>query len=286
MSEEKIIFEQEVLQRMSENYRRLFPAERRVADTVLKDPMKIVSMNVSELAKASEVSDATVIRVCQRLGYDGYHQFRLTLAGDLGKKESRTSGPQITELPDNAIAKEFEKFAKEMIAIGQHLDMETIRACIELIKNAGMVHIIGMGNTTNITRYMGFRMERLGIRCTYSELPEYYINHINLAKEDEIVIAVTKSGSSKRVLDSLKLAKNMGLKIILISEHADTAAAKYADHVLLSTGSKNPFDMSRGYSYLNEMAVIEALLNFTVNEELINERKSIRPELLLAENKL
>ena len=77
----------EVLEVIREKYDEIFSAEKKVADFILKNPQKAVDSNVSELAKKSGVSDATVIRMCHHIGYAGYYQFRITLAGDLGRKQ-------------------------------------------------------------------------------------------------------------------------------------------------------------------------------------------------------
>lgn len=283
MTDDRAIVDREVLEVIRDSYADIFPAEKKVADLILRRPQEVVNYKVSELARASEVSDATIVRMCHHLGYSGYNQFRIALARDLGKKQFSMNG---TESSEDIFERTFSDFAETMIAIGKRLDRGTIRACIDLIKNAGMVHIISMGNTTNLARYMGFRLERLGVRSTYSELPEYYINHINLSSEHDIVIAISKSGTSKRVLDAMRLAREKRLKIIAITASVQSPAAELADYVLISSGKQDPLSVYKGYSYLNEFVIIDALLNFTVNAEMIEGKRANRPELLLAENKL
>ena len=46
-------------------YDNLYSAEKKVVDYILSYPKKVIMMNVSELAKESNVSDATVVRMCQ-----------------------------------------------------------------------------------------------------------------------------------------------------------------------------------------------------------------------------
>ena len=81
------ILQREVLDVIKEKYGEIFAAEKKVADFVLQNPQKTVDSNVSEIAKQSGVSDATVVRMCHHIGYTGYYQFRITLARDLGKKQ-------------------------------------------------------------------------------------------------------------------------------------------------------------------------------------------------------
>ncbi len=283
MTDDKNIVDREVLRVIRDNYADIFPAEKKVADLILRKPQEVVNYKVSELAKASGVSDATIVRMCHHLGYGGYYQFRIALARDLGKKQFKETR---TEGSDDLVEKMFDDFSETMLAIGKRFDKDTVRSCIDMIKNAGTVHIISMGNTTNLARYMGFRLERLGVKSTYSELPEYYINHINLSDAKDIVIAISKSGTSKSVLDGMKLAKEKKLKMIAITANEQSPIAELADCVLISSGKQEPLSVYKGYSYLNEFVIIDALLNCTVNAELIEMKRANRPELLLAENKL
>jgi len=274
--------DREVLEVIREKYDDIFPAEKKAVDFVLGNPTEAVGFNVSELARASGVSDATIVRMCHHLGYSGYYQFRLALSRDIGKKQY---GGSLEVHPNEAIRQVFDDYAASVSAILRDLDIENLQECISLIKNADTVHLIAVGNTTNITEYMGFRLERLGIRSTYAALPEYFMNHINLADRNDIVLAVSKSGSSRRVLDGMKLAKEKELPIILITSHENSEAASLADHVLNSRGTEEHENYYKGYSYLNEIILVETILNFVVNEELIEKKRAGRPELILAGNK-
>ena len=55
----------------------MFLAERKVADFISSNPYEVVELNVSDLADKSGASDATVIRLCKRLGYKGFYQMKL-----------------------------------------------------------------------------------------------------------------------------------------------------------------------------------------------------------------
>ena len=92
--------ENNVFETIRERYDSIFEAEKKVADYILEYPEKAVDYNVSELADVSGVSDATVIRMCKHIGYQGYYQLRLQLSRDIGKlhqeqtedrKESKSS---------------------------------------------------------------------------------------------------------------------------------------------------------------------------------------------------
>ncbi|GAA0795318.1 MurR/RpiR family transcriptional regulator [Faecalicatena orotica] len=277
------IFEKEALEVIKENYDSIFSAEKKVADFVLQNPQKAVDSNVSELAKQSGVSDATVVRMCHHIGYTGYYQFRIALSRELGRKQYATSSRLQNK---DEVGKVFHDYAEAMIAIGERIDVDVMWKCVNLLKTCRQAHLMAVGNTCPLTQYMGFRLGRLGIKSTYNVAAEYFLNHVNLADPDDILIAISQSGTSRQVVQGMELGKEKGLKIIAITAFAQSPVAALADYVLLSAGKEEPFNYYKGYAHLNETAVIDALLNFVMNEELIKNKQADKPEIILSEYKM
>lgn len=277
------ITRREVLQVIKDEYENIFAAEKKVADYVLKHPGRTVELNVSELAKASGVSDATVVRMCHHIGYTGYYQFRITLSRDLGKQQYSS---MVLKEEGDAVEKVFGRYAEAMYAIGKRIDANVMIASANLVKNCAHAHIVAVGNSSPLAQYMGFRLGRLGVRCTYNVALEYFLNHVNLAEEHDIVIAISQSGMSKQVIKAVELGKEKGLKSIAITAYARSPLSYITDYVLLSAGTAEEFNYYKEYAHLNETAVIDALLNFVTNEEMIETRHADKLEFILSENKI
>src|SRR5690348_13606576 len=60
-------------------------ALRRVAEWILSDPAGAARSTIVELAERSETSPASVTRFCRALGFEGYADLRLALAGETGR---------------------------------------------------------------------------------------------------------------------------------------------------------------------------------------------------------
>ncbi len=272
-----------VLESINLHYSDMFSAEKKVADYILANPGQAVMTNVSELANLSGVSDATVIRMCKRVGYQGYYQMKIKLSNDLGKD-------QLNHLKDgtqkpNSVKELFQIFASNLFKIANDLKVESLLDCAELIKKARMVHVVAAGNTAPIASDLGFRLGRFGISTTHSTVPEYFLNNVNLAAENDIVIAISHSGSSKQVLQALELAKEKNIKIIAITGYEYSPASRLADHLLMAKVETPVFVDYAPDSHLYEMAVIDALLYFVVNGDTLP-RNIDAVELMLSEYKV
>src|SRR6201994_5113999 len=69
--------------RLQGAYSGLRAAEQRVADFILSHPDELIYLTVTELAERTNTSESTVVRLTQKIGYKGYQEFQIVLAGDL-----------------------------------------------------------------------------------------------------------------------------------------------------------------------------------------------------------
>lgn len=80
----------QVLDRVKSAYASLRPSERRVADYVLSDPDECTQCTISELAERVQVSQPTVVRFVQAMGFDGYRSFKYCLLRDRSGKSPQS----------------------------------------------------------------------------------------------------------------------------------------------------------------------------------------------------
>lgn len=80
----------QVLDRVKSAYATLRPSEQRVADQVLADPEGCTRCTIAELADQVQVSQPTVVRFVQALGFDGYRSFKYCLLRDQSEKSPQS----------------------------------------------------------------------------------------------------------------------------------------------------------------------------------------------------
>lgn len=247
-----------VIEVIKENYSLLYSAEKKVADYILKKPNEIVMLNVSELANKSNVSDATVVRMCQHLGFKGYYQMRLLLSHDIGQLED-TKDINIENDPLGFISNNQINYLKELKTSLQQVNFKEI---IELILKSDKIIISASGNTIPIAMNMEFRLSRLGLNTFTSTISEQYMNYINNCSSKDILIAISKSGTSTRVLQSVQLAKKRKCKVIAITDDNYSPLQKSSDFII-NTGKSNNLlrKIQHGLeSHIGEIFVVDCLL--------------------------
>jgi len=94
-------------------------AEKRVADSVLREPHRVIRYTITELAEKADTSEPTVIRFCRKIGLKGYMDLRLNLARDLPSAQyiHETVGKQ-----DSTVQVMEKIFAANQEALGDTLN--------------------------------------------------------------------------------------------------------------------------------------------------------------------
>ncbi len=102
----------------------LSPAERRVADLLLADPERVAFGTVAEVATAARAGGATVVRLADRLGYDGFRglqaQVQAELSARLRPAAERIREPATDDLAGRTLANSLENLRASFAGLTAH----------------------------------------------------------------------------------------------------------------------------------------------------------------------
>ena len=105
------------IENMQAQYESLSPTERKLADYILKNTAKVVDFTVKDLALASDVSEATVVRMCQHVGFKGYWPFRMSLSKELVRYQNHETDNTV-----NSVGDVFREYSKIMLNIADNIN--------------------------------------------------------------------------------------------------------------------------------------------------------------------
>lgn len=277
-----------VVKNIKERYSELYPAEKKVADYILSHVEEVVMLNVTDLATKSETSEATVVRTCKHLDYDGYYQMRILLSHDIGKRENANEKKEL------GTSQAFFGFQGERVKwLAEYIKTETLLNVSKILMTSRNTHIVGVGNTIPIVMDLGFRLERYGVPCTYSMIPEHFYNHIALGSSQDSVVAISRTSASTQVIRAVEIARKKGMKVIAVIGELNKQITENADEIIrVVENGGSEYTVAKPDSHLLEMAVNDAILYSVKNYKQISDdiaRKQAEKEnidVLLSEFKL
>lgn len=222
------------------SYDSFFDSEKKIANCIMERKREVVDMTVAELAQASGASDASVSRFCRRCGFKGFHQLKMTLARELSEESQASVGNDISRRDigqslQNILANKTEEI-RQTVAM---MDPENLDRILDIIQKARMVQLVAVGNTIPVALDAAFKFNQLGIPAATGTILETQTAYaFNLGKKD-VIIAISNSGVSRRLIRILEGAFGNGVTVISITNNPESPVAKLSDyHITTATREK------------------------------------------------
>lgn len=251
-------------------YADMGPAERRVADWLLSHPGEVLPFAIRELACACDTSEATIVRFSRRLGFQGYQDLKLSLASEA---ERRIVSPSITE--EDSCFDVFEKICNDaylsLERTQKTLSADAMMRAADAIAHAGRVVLIGLGSSASVASDASDKLLRAG--CNSASYGDTHMQTIAVSQltSRDVLIGVSHSGSSKDIVDAMRLAKERGVTTVSITSKERSPITRQSDVVLLTDTEETRHSSLGLSSHLSRLLVLDALCYRVVymNEEKV-----------------
>lgn len=256
-------------------YQALPRSERKVADYVLEHGDDIIHASVTDLAQTLEVSESTIVRFCQRLDYQGYQEFKILLARDLGAP-FRDTYQTITPQDDVAavVRKTIQISSQALNDTLSVLNPDNVKSASELLVAARHVYIFGCGGSGGIAWVAGQKLLRLGLPTTVCTDPHTQTLLAGMATDRDVVIGISYSGNNEDVVRAMRVAGERRVKTIAITNYPTSTAAKLADALLVTGAAETPLVSESGPSRVVQLGVIDVLCTYYL---LYHQRVQVSP---------
>jgi len=235
--------------------------EKIIAQYVLDNPEEVIHMSITELSELLNVGEGTIVRFCQKIGFEGFHSFKIFLAKNIPNSKSENEALssedillQIKNNHVNAIAQTYEILRSSK---------DTLIECAELISKCKRLYIIGVGasGATGLDAY--YKFMRIGIDTFFTQDSHLAAMALASATSKDVLLAFSQSGSTSVIVDLAKLAKDNNTKIIAITGHKRSPLADVADYIILTPIREAPFESGAIRSKISQLHVLEALFEIT-----------------------
>ena len=204
-----------IIRRITDNHPALRKSEAKVADFVLAHTNDVINMRIVDLAAQCEVSDPTVIRFCRALGFDGFQSFKLQFAQQIGMGSVYTQfAVDDSDTVNDLCNKVFDTTVGTLRTVRDELDPDILEQAINTINNARRVEFYGFGASGSVAADAQHKFFRLQLSTT--ALMDPHIQHMSAISlgEEDVVVAISQSGQTRALLQSVNLAKEAGATVI------------------------------------------------------------------------
>lgn len=217
------------LENIHANYTYLTKSEKKVADYIVSSGEKVLHQTLVDIKKATMVGDATIVRFCQKLGYNGFSDLKIDIAKEgfpsSISNHSVSSEETFVKVVENRLIKAIQETS--VLA-----DEEKLKLAVEYIHKAKNIYIFGVGSSGITARDMESRFLRGGVEAKAITDSHYQAMSASLFTEKDVVIALSLTGKTKDIYDALSIAKENKATIIAISNYVLSPIAQISDVIL------------------------------------------------------
>jgi RpiR family carbohydrate utilization transcriptional regulator len=268
-------------------YDQLFDAEKKVADYLLDHPGAAVEMSVAALAGECNTSQATIIRFCKKVGFSGFHQLKIEMAKEM---ETRKDYITTNAIDINHIGQSLHNIlvskVEELEATINHLSEESVKKVIDAVIKADVVEVAAVGNSIPIAMDASYKFNQVGIRSVASNVWETQQAFSFTLKEGDVLIGISASGASRRLVGMAQIAQKRGALVVAITNQPESPLAENSDIVLTTASRERVFYDQVSFTRTAAMAVVDSifLLLYSMREDSF--QQLLEHEQIISEDKI
>jgi DNA-binding MurR/RpiR family transcriptional regulator len=246
--------------RIQGTYSSLRTAEQRVADFILAHPDELIYLTVTELAEKTNTSESTVVRLCQKIGYKGYQEFKIMLARDLVEP---TNAIYAAIEPGDSLqtikTKVFQANAQALRDTIEVLTDAELEAAVKAIATARRVEVYGVGGSNPLAIDAYHKFLKLGIAVVALSDGDMMAMSSSLLQKGDVALGISHTGASRDVTDALSNAQRNGATTICITHRSTSPITKVSDIKLFTAAKTTAFRSDASSSRIAQLTIIDTL---------------------------
>lgn len=247
--------------RLLDHVNQLSRQQRLIAEYLLDHLQEVPFLSVPQLAQRSGASEATVVRLCQAIGFDGFSDMKMAVVENLREEMNKPD----TEPSDDAVS------GTDVLEAVAELERHNIHTTLESIDRDSFARVASLLHGANHTFTFG-----LGISAYLAELAAYLFTEHGLRanrlsthftspreqlvtlRDSDVLMVFSFPPYSLQTLEVLEEASRRNAKTIAITDRLGAPAVPIASEFLLVS--------THGMTFTNATSSINVLLNALVVE--------------------
>lgn len=242
-------------------YTRLSKGQKLIAQYILNNYDKVAFMTACKLGETVGVSESTVVRFANALGYSGYPKLQAALQELIKNKLTTVQRVEMANdySDENTILNKILKGDIDNIRETlEEIDGEAFQEATTRLLKARKIYILGMRTSFVVAQYLGFYLGIIldNVHTVRMDMGDAFEQIVRIG-EDDVVIAFSFPRYSKKSFQLVKYAKEKGAHVISITDSLFAPIASVSDNTLIVKSNMASFvdSLVPAMSVANALAV-------------------------------
>ncbi|WP_428818462.1 SIS domain-containing protein [Microbulbifer sp. MCCC 1A16149] len=217
--------------------------ERRIADFLLDNVEIVRSHSSKSLAEQVGVSQSSVVKFSQKLGYRGYSDFKLSLSESVARSAMLPQAIHGDIASDDDLATVARKLiSRKNIALNETVmanSEESLVRSAHVLRKAKRILLFGVGASSLVARDVAYKLMKLGKSVLIeSDTHVQVANAATLGKGD-LVFAISESGLTQDVVRVAQAGAAQGADVLSLTRFTRNPLTELATHSLYCVANES-----------------------------------------------
>lgn len=250
----------DLMRMIQTKFSRLSKGQKLIAEYILKHYDKAAFMTAAKLGASVGVSESTVVRFANQLGYEGYPELQKALQELIKNKLTTAQRIELSNdfiIPNNALKGVLKSDIENIRATMEKINYEAFESTVNSILNSKKIYIVGLRSSAALADFLGFYLNLIldNVKIVSYGMSDIFEQMLTLG-EGDCVIGIGFPRYAMRTVETLNYAKSRGADVVAITDSVLSPLATKADYVLIAESNMASFVDS----LVAPLSVINALI--------------------------
>jgi DNA-binding MurR/RpiR family transcriptional regulator len=237
--------------------------EKKLADFVLENAPLIRDYSSQQIAGSVGVSQSSVVKFSQKLGYKGFTDLKLAIHESVVKQGSNISvlrGKERSSSGSSSLRERlFHSKCDALSSVTDLNDDERIFAGARAIKQASRVELVGSGAAHLIAKDFAYKLMGMGKVCIAEGDAQMQLTGISALRSGDCLVIISASGQAPELVKIAKRAKKEGVVIVSLTSQSASPIRTLADVRLFSVSRGQKTDIQSVIEATSQQHIIDLL---------------------------
>ncbi|MFV8869658.1 MurR/RpiR family transcriptional regulator [Serratia fonticola] len=261
------------LLRIRQIYPTLAQNDRKLADFLLDNAEQARHLSSQKLAQLAGVSQSSVVKFAQKLGYKGFPALKLALGEVLAQPQV---APVVTVhnhiLSSDPLKTVGEKLLLEkQAALRATLDINSeqrLLTALEMLRAARRVILVGIGASGLVAKDLSFKLLKIGVMAVAEADMYVQLATIKALSREDLLLAISFSGERREINLAAEEARIAGAKVLALTSFSPNGLQQRADHCLYTIAQEPNIRSAAISSSTAQFALTDLLFMALLQHEL------------------
>ena len=227
-------------------------SDHKIRDYIVNHMDIVASYPILSVAEKADVSKSALLRFCQKLGYQGYSEFKYEISRYILSGNDVEEGENVNSL---------RYYVNTINELSESISEKQLVKLSQLIMNAQRIKTYGIHETGLAAKYFEYRLIALGIDAESVLSSSVFHEKAQFSTPQDLNIYFSLSGTNEPIVDSIEVSFQNKTPTVLFTHNAHIKNRNKFDCLFVIPG----FNIKQNKIFLDSQPILMIVAEIAIN---------------------